>query len=417
MCVNCFFIEVKYLSYFLKFSQNMISVQEATSIILSNLWRTKAESVDVTHSTGRILAESILADRDFPPFDRVSMDGIAILFKSFQNGQTQFSIEATQAAGSPQLKLKDPNNCIEVMTGAMLPDGTDTVIRYEDLKIESNTATICIGDISAHQNIHSQSQDAKQNQVLLSPHLKISPAEVALLASVGKNKVQVFSFPKTAIVSTGDELVDIDQTPLKHQIRRSNDTALQAALLELGCPSSKFHLTDSKELLENNLRNIFKDHELIILSGGVSKGKFDYVPEVLESLGVKKLFHQVSQKPGKPFWFGASKQQTVFALPGNPVSTYMCFYRYIKPWLMKSLGSELLTSQAILAKDFNFKPPLTYFLQVKLKNESGKLMAYPDAGGGSGDFANLKEVDGFIELPLEKSEFKAGEVFPFHPFR
>lgn len=395
----------------------MISVQEATSIILSHLWTSKAESIEVNRSVGRILAEPVFADRDFPPFNRASMDGIAIHFKSFQNGKIEFVIEATQAAGTPQLKLTNPENCIEVMTGAMLPEGTDTVIRYEDVEIKNGIAKISLTDISAGQNIHPQNQDAKKDQQLLSPGLKISPAEVALLASVGKSKVQVYRFPKTAIISTGDELVDIDQIPLSHQIRRSNDIALQAALLELGCTSTKFHLTDSKELLTNNLRTIFKDHELIILSGGVSKGKFDYVPEVLESLGVKKLFHQVSQKPGKPFWFGTSKEQTVFALPGNPVSTYMCFYRYIKPWLMKSVGYELSTSQAILAKDFNFKAPLTYFLQVKIKNELGKLMAYPDAGGGSGDFANLKEVDGFIELPLEKSEFKAGEVFSFYSFR
>jgi molybdopterin molybdotransferase len=395
----------------------MISVQEATSIIQSHLWTSKAEPVDVHHSVGRILAESIQADRDFPPFNRASMDGIAIPFKSFQNGRRQFTIEAIQAAGTPQLTLKNSENCMEVMTGAMVPEGTDTVIRYEDVEIKNTIANIVINDISVNQNIHPQNQDAKKDQQLLSPGLKISPAEVALLASVGKSQVMVFSFPKTAIISTGDELVDIDQTPLSHQVRRSNDTALQAALLELGCSSNKFHLTDSKELLEKNLKNIFIDHDLIILSGGVSKGKFDYVPEVLESLGVKKLFHQVSQKPGKPFWFGTTQQQTVFALPGNPVSTYMCFYRYIKPWLLRSLQKTVSTSHVVLAKDFNFKPPLAFFLQVKIKNELGKLMAYPDAGGGSGDFANLKEVDGFIELPLEKSEFKAGEVFPFYPFR
>lgn len=395
----------------------MTSVQEATAIILSHLFKSQKEAVELSHAIGRILGEHVFADRDFPPFNRVSMDGIAIQSKSFQSGRTEFTIEAMQAAGTPQLKLKNPEACIEVMTGAPLPEGTDAVVRYEDVEIKNSVAKILIDAITAGQNIHPQAQDAKQNQQLLFPGLKISPAEVALLASVGKSKVQVFSFPKTAIISTGDELVNIDQTPLPHQIRRSNDTALQAALIELGCQPHKFHVGDSRESLENDLTKIFQDHELIILSGGVSKGKFDFIPEVLESLGVQKLFHQVSQKPGKPFWFGVSTRHTVFALPGNPVSTYMCFYRYIKPWLMRSLGSEPIQSEAILAKDFNFKPSLTYFLQVKIKNESGKLMAYPDAGGGSGDFANLKDVDGFLELPLEKNEFRAGEVFPYHPFR
>ena len=395
----------------------MISVQEATSIILSHLFKAKTEAVELTNAVGRILGEPVFADRDFPPFNRVSMDGIAISAKAFQNGRSEFAIESTQAAGMPQLKLNSSEACVEVMTGAMLPEGTDAVVRYEDIEITNKKATILIHEILIGQNIHPQNQDAKQNQQLLSPGLKISPSEVALLASVGKSKVSVYSFPKTAIISTGDELVAIDQTPLPHQIRRSNDTALHAALNELGCVANKFHLNDSLESLKSNLKNIFQNHELIILSGGVSKGKFDFVPEVLESLGVNKFFHQVSQKPGKPFWFGVSDQHTVFALPGNPVSTYMCFYRYIKPWLMSSLGAKPSSSQAILAKDFIFKPQLTYFLQVKIKNEGGKLMAYPDAGGGSGDFANLKEVDGFLELSLEKSEFKVGEVFPYYSFR
>jgi molybdopterin molybdotransferase len=156
----------------------------------------------------------------------------------------------------------------------------------------------------------------------------------------------------------------------------------------------------------------------LILSGGVSQGKFDFIPGVLEELGVKKIFHQVSQRPGKPFWFGASgKGKIVFALPGNPVSTFMCFNRYVKPWIQKSLGVETKNQFAVLATDFSFTPKLTYFLQVAVKNEEGRLVAYPNAGGGSGDFENLKNIDGFLELPREKTDFKAGEFFPLFLFR
>jgi molybdopterin molybdotransferase len=154
------------------------------------------------------------------------------------------------------------------------------------------------------------------------------------------------------------------------------------------------------------------------LSGGVSKGKFDYVPAVLEEIGVKKLFHRVNQRPGKPFWFGVSdKGVTVFALPGNPVSTYMCFYKYIRPWILKSMKVDAEACSAVLAKDFKGPQGLTYFLQVKVKIENGILMAYPDPGGGSGDFANLKNVSGFLELPEDRSTFGVGEVFPYIPFR
>jgi molybdopterin molybdotransferase len=158
---------------------------------------------------------------------------------------------------------------------------------------------------------------------------------------------------------------------------------------------------------------------VLILSGGVSKGKFDFIPEVLEQLGVQKRFHQVSQRPGKPYWFGATQdnKKIVFALPGNPVSTFLCFYKYIRPWIMTCCRVDPKPNSAILALDVNFSPSLTYFLQVRTESQNGKLMAYPHVGGGSGDFANLKSVDGFLELPSEKSTFKAGESYPFISFR
>ena len=395
----------------------MISVKEATRIINSTLFIPRVQTVQLQECIGLILAEEIKADRDLPPFDRITMDGIALSFKEYVNGQREFSIEGVQAAGKAPLRLKDSNGSIEVMTGALLPIGTDTVIPYENITINNSIATLSEQKISEGQNIHQQGQDAKKSDILLRPGVILSPAEVALLASVGKNNVVVYEFPKTAIISTGDELVDVDQNPLPYQIRKSNSYSLQASLKQLGCASTLFHLKDNKEEIEKELSLILSNYDLIILSGGISKGKFDFVPLALESLGIKKQFHQVAQKPGKPLWFGCSKNKFVFALPGNPVSTYLCFYKYVKLWLMKSLKAEVQESTAILAKDYIFNSPLTYFLQVQTKNESGKLMAYPIAGGGSGDFANLKDVDGFLELPKEKSEFKVGEAYTIIQFR
>jgi molybdopterin molybdotransferase len=395
----------------------MISVQEATSIILSNLFNPSIKEVALNDCLGKILAEPIFADRDFPPFDRATMDGIALHFDSFQNGNREIAIESIQAAGEPQKTLSSNVNCIEIMTGAMLPQGTDSIVPYEHLEIVNGKANIIISKLGKGQNIHLRGIDAKHGQMLLESGLSISPAEVALLASVGKSHVSVYVLPKAAIISTGNELIDVDQIPLPHQIRKSNSYALQAALLEMNCTSTLFHLADDELELKRELTKILCDFDLIILSGGVSKGKFDFVPKVLESLGVQKQFHQVSQKPGKPMWFGQAESKFVFALPGNPVSTFMCFHRYIKPWLLKSLGREMQIPKAILSSDFSFKSPLTYFLQVKVVNEEGKWMAYPIAGGGSGDFVNLKEVDGFLELPADKSEFKAGESFDYIGFR
>lgn len=395
----------------------MVSVEEAESIILSKLFTPKTTKIKIEEAAGHILAEDLEADRDLPPYNRVAMDGIAIRYQFFKDGQRTFSLEGIQAAGMPVQHLKKENNAFEVMTGAMLPGGTDAVIRYEDLEIENGVAKILIESIEANQNIHPQGQDCKKGQRLLSKGIKLSPAEIALMAAVGKSQIAVYQLPKTAIISTGDELIGVDEQPLPWQIRRSNSYALQAAFHQMNHSADQFHLPDQEEALQRELKQLFESYELIILSGGASKGKFDFVPKTLEQLGVQKLFHQISQKPGKPIWFGTNASHTVFALPGNPVSTYMCFYRYIKPWLEKSLGLASEKNYAVLAEDFQFKPALTYFLQVKTVNEQGKLMAYPIEGGGSGDFANLKDVNGFLELPAHKRAFKAGEVFPYYSFR
>ena len=394
----------------------MVTVEEATRLIHENLYQPQKEKVEVHQSIGKILAESIQADRDLPPFDRVTMDGIAIRFETYQRGIKTFSIQSTQAAGEPAHILQQESNCIEVMTGAMLPQHTDCIVPYEAITIHEGKATIITAP-SGFQNIHRQGLDAKASDVLLSAGQKISPAEVAVIASVGKKNIEVMKSPTIAIVSTGDELVPIESTPKPHQIRRSNDVALATALASMNIPASVFHFRDDEQELQKQLKTVIGNHDVIILSGGVSKGKFDFVPGVLEQSGIRKIFYQISQRPGKPFWFGRSDRQFVFALPGNPVSTYMCFYRYIKPWLRRSMGETFEISKVILAKDFSFKPELTHFLQVRVRNEEGTLKAYPQPGGGSGDFANLKEVDGFLELPKQRSQFQAGEAFDYYPFR
>ena len=362
----------------------MVSVTEAADIIFSNLLKPRVENVSLSQSVNRVLGEVIKADRDFPPFDRVSMDGIAIQYQVWKAGKKEFPVEFVQAAGTPKSRLSSSDNCAEVMTGAVVPENSDTVIKYEDLEMLSEYARVIIENVSQGQNIHKRGIDCRENEVLLDPGILLSPAEVALLASVGKTNVDVFALPATAIVSSGDELVDIAEIPTTHQIRRSNTYAIEAAMQSLSWHAKQFHFPDDRSILLSSLETILANHEVVILSGGISKGKFDFIPQILEQLGIKKLFQHVNQRPGKPFWFGSSSQgKTVFALPGNPVSTYMCFYRYIKPWIFKSLGAPLPELTASLASDFTFEPSLTYFLQVSARCEQGKLLAYPIAGGGS----------------------------------
>lgn len=396
----------------------MVSVEEAQELIFSSLWQPSKEKVSIEECTGRVLAEEIRADRDFPPFNRVTMDGVALLFSTWSKGTATFRIEGTAAAGEEQRRLSDEENCIEVMTGAMLPGGTDTVIRYEDLEISNGMARVNEIKVEKGQSIHSMGSDAKAGDVLLPPGTVVSPAEVALMASVGKTVVEVYTFPATAVISTGNELVSIDHTPDDHQIRQSNVYALTAAMKQQGWKARKFHLPDNEDILRVAISEILQDHDLLILSGGVSKGKYDFIPAILEEAGIRKVFHQVRQRPGKPFYFGISSDgKTAFALPGNPVSTYMCFYRYILPWIRMSLNLEQQPLTAVLTEEVLFPPPLTYFLQVATRVENGVLRAAPVPGGGSGDFANLGKVTGFLELPASRTRFTAGETFPYYAFR
>jgi molybdopterin molybdotransferase len=396
----------------------MVSVTEAADIIFSNLHKPRVENISLENSANRVLAETISADRAFPPYDRVSMDGIAIRYQSWLGGKKEYPIAFVQPAGTAPSKGITETTCAEVMTGAVLPENADTVIKYEELDISKNVARIVADKVEHGQNIHKKGIDCRQDEVLLEPGILISAAEVALLASVGKTHVDVFSLPKTAIISGGDELVEIGATPQPHQIRRSNSYAIDAGMKLLNWGAAHFHFPDDKSILLRSLQTTLDNHDVLILSGGVSKGKFDFIPQVFEELGVKKLFHQVNQRPGKPFWFGsADGGKIIFALPGNPVSTYMCFYRYIKPWILKSLGMNPADLTAILAKDYAFSPALTYFVQVEVNVAEGKLMAYPLTGGGSGDFVNLKNVTGFLQLPADKSNFDAGQAFPYFPFR
>jgi len=372
------------------------------------------EKIEFQNSVDRILKENIIADRDFPPFDRVTMDGIGI---SFSNKKT-FKINGLQAAGMGQKELENSDECMEVMTGAICPKGIDTIIPYENISIVDAYATIN-KEVAKGKNIHYQGFDKKEGDILIPIGKKISTAEIGVIASVGKAKIEVAKLPRVAIVSTGDELIDVDQTPMRHQIRKSNSWALKADLSKLKIESELFHLSDSKAEIKAAIEHIIGNYDVVLLSGGVSKGKLDFIPEVMESLDVKKIFHRVKQRPGKPFWFGDYKNKVqFFAFPGNPVSTYSNFHRYFIPWLNRSLGmKETPLFKLKLAEEFNFDLELTYFLQVKLIATKEGVQALPMMGKGSGDLANLLETDGFLVIPEEIDHCPAGSEFEYIPFR
>ncbi len=397
----------------------MITVEQATDIILQHVFSFGEEIVPFNEARGRVLRETLVADRDFPPFDRVSMDGIAIRHEAFAAGQRTFFIEGIQAAGMPPLVLMGANNCLETMTGAVLPQHTDTVVRYEDLEIREGKATILTEDVTEGQNIHRQGTDRRQGETIVQAGRKVAPGEIGVAATIGKTSLQVAALPNVAVISSGDELVEVGDLPLPHQIRRSNVHSLAAALAAWGVRADLLHLRDDREEIEALLSGCLEKYDALILSGGVSMGKFDFLPTAFEALGVRELFHKVAQRPGKPFWFGRGDQTAVFALPGNPVSTFVCLHRYFRPWLRACMGEQPFKPQyAVLETDFFFKPALTYFLQVKLAyREDGVTVARPIAGKGSGDLANLADADAFLELPADRQDFKKGEAFPVIMYR
>jgi molybdopterin molybdotransferase len=397
----------------------VFSVADAFAITQQHQLSLPTETISLTDATGRVLREVVRADRDFPPFDRVAMDGIAIRFADYKAGLRQFRVVGIQFAGKPQQTLSEAGTCLEVMTGAMVPIGVDTVIRYEDTSLSDGQATVTISDdlfgpIQNGQHIHPRATDRKAGEELLSIGTRLGPSELAVAASVGHATLTVTKLPRVALISTGDELVDIYDTPLPYQIRRSNTYMLRAALMVLGIDASLHHIVDDETILADRLATLLSENDVLILSGGVSAGKADFVPSVLTQLGVQKQFHKIEQRPGKPLWFGTAPQKAVFALPGNPVSTVLCAYRYVIPYLRASLGLPPLAPRfAQLAEPVTFKPAITYFLPVQLTSKpDGRLVAHPLPGSGSADFANLTAVDAFIELPADRSKFGADEAFP-----
>lgn len=397
----------------------MVTVAQAEQIIAQQTRDYGEEYLGYDLAMGRMLAEELIADRDLPPYNRVTMDGIAISFSGYANGGRSFEVVATQAAGDKPAAITAENQCVEIMTGAALPDSVDTIVRYEDLRMENGAATILIDTVKRGQNVHLRGKDKKQGDVVAAAGQMVSPAIISMAASVGVSKLAVKKLPKVVIVSTGDELVGIDETHNPYQIRRSNSYTIKHALQQYGIVADLIHIPDDPDATFAHLQKALDTYDVLLLSGGVSMGKYDYVPSALGRLGVTPGFYKVQQRPGKPFWFGAhSGGQLVFAFPGNPVSAFLCLYRYFLPWLRCITGSNAQPIYAALAADVVFTPKLQYFLQVHVAvSEAGMLIATPVDGNGSGDFSNLVATNAFMELPMEVTTFTAGSVYPIWPFK
>ncbi|MGX5819748.1 molybdopterin molybdotransferase MoeA [Chitinophaga lutea] len=401
----------------------MITVQQATEFIMQAVRDWGVERVPFMSAAGRILRETVHADRPFPPFDRVMMDGIAIPYESYERGQQIFGIEDVQAAGMPRLQLANLADCIEVMTGAVLPDQTDTVIPYEHLQMaehEGFRRCSILQSVSRGQHVHRCGTDVAAGAALLQNGQRIGAAEIGVLATVGHTEALVSCQPRIILVATGNELVEPRETPEPYQIRVSTVYSLAAALLEIGMPSEVVQLPDETEHLHTHLELLARRSDVIICTGAVSAGRFDHLPGVLSGLGMQTVFHAVRQRPGKPMLFGVFPEgPALFALPGNPVSGFMCFFRYLLPWLKACL--QATPDQpvfAMLSESVVFGKPLDYFMPVKVECSAiGQYIAKPVRYSGSGDLAGLVAADGFLELPAGRETFEAGSAWRLWPFR
>lgn len=395
----------------------MLSPAEAEKLILENMPSCLREDCPLTAAHGRVLRVELCADRDLPPYDRVTMDGYAVRTATVAAGTRVFRVEGTQAAGMRPLTLGAGDDaCVEVMTGAVLPEGADAVVPYEQTTREGARMTICESDpaIIPGSAVHRRGSDHRAGDVIVPAGTRITGREIAVAAAVGASTLTVAAVPKIAIIATGDELVEVEGAVASHQIRRSNEHALRAALIGAGYGRvDRFHFRDVRHEIEHRLRQIVAEHDVVLITGGVSKGKFDFLPAALSAQGVQKIFQGVAQRPGKPFWFGVSPRRTpVFALPGNPVSAYTCLHRYVLPALAQASGlSPAAPRLAALTMPMTFQPALAYFLPVALSSgPTAGLLATPHASNTSGDFAGLVGTDGFVELPAGETEFPAGYV-------
>jgi molybdopterin molybdotransferase len=374
-------------------SHPLISPAEAEERIRAHVVPLPAISLPLTELVGTTLRERIVAAFDQPPFDRVTMDGIALASASYQRGRRAFRISGTQAAGAPPLSLPDDQHCIEVMTGAILPTGCDCVVPVEKISVADGIAQLGADAApESRSNVHERGTDSRRGEELLQPGMRLGPAEVAVLAANGRTHASVSRPPRIAVISTGDELVEPGQPRAEWQIHRSNVYGVMAALQRRGFAQPTLdHLPDDPAVLRTRLGEHLQTHDVLILSGGVSMGRFDYIPQVLTELGVRVVFHKVAQRPGKPLWFGVSSEgKTVYALPGNPVSTLVCLVRYVFAGSAEPIA---------LAERFEVKPALTLFVPVQVAFQQGQRQAVLKPTRGSGDFTSLIGTDGFVELP------------------
>lgn len=395
----------------------LIQPAEAQTHIRAHLTSFPPVDCPIDQCAGRVLREDVIADRPLPPFDRAMMDGYALRVDAIAHVDL-FKITDEAPAGAPAKALApEIGSCIEIMTGAVLPTGADCVVPYEETEPAGKNRIRLIRpmEVAAGAAIHRAGSDHSTGEALIRAGRVIGSREVAIAATCGYAMLRVSRRPRITIVSTGDELVPVSESPQPHQIRRSNDLMLETALLRAGYPAGqRRHLPDEPENATAALTTLLAENDIVLVSGGISMGKKDFIPAALDANGLVCHFHGVAQKPGKPMGFWSRPDAAVFALPGNPLSTLACLHHYILPALRHaSGGAGHLPQRVTLAAPAKGHPNRTVFSPVSLDADH---RATPRAVQNSGDLVSILESDGYVELPPSEGAHPADSAFAFHPW-
>lgn len=384
---------------------NLISVSACEEKTLASAFTTSA-SLPLTAALGKVLAKDVLAAQVSPPFHRVAMDGIAIAFDAYAHGQRDFSCLGLALAGKPALRLTDPHACIEVATGAVLPEGCDTVIPYENLERKS-AHFMLNAPVSRWQNVHKKGSDHAAGTILLSAGSRLFAPQIAALAALGENHAQVYGLASAHIMATGEELYLPGESVPEYGIYCSSAPAI-AAMLKPFLQTSWGKVGDTPEIMASAMHQALSEHDCLVITGAVSKGAPDVVPEILKQLGANIVFHGVAQKPGKPFLFATLAEKFIFALPGNPVASLIVVRRYLVPFLLATMKLQDQVPNVVWQQHTTIHNDFTHFIPVIFEDS----LAIPVPMTGSGDWGALAKSAGFIEIHKN-----SGPKVPFYPWR
>jgi len=385
----------------------MILLEKALKIVLDLAYELGIEKVGLNNSLNRILAKDILSDIDMPPFDKSAMDGYACRKQDLKN---ELEIVETIIAGKAPEKRIQKNQCSKIMTGSMVPEGADCVIMVEHTK-EIGENKIIFTEEKTNQNIAFKAEDINTGDVVLKKGILIRAQHIAVLASVGCTMPSVYKKIKVGVISTGSELVEPDKKPGLSQIRNSNAYQLISQIEQIGCiPNYVGIAIDTPEASLKAIKTALNENDVILLSGGVSMGEFDFIPDILKDLNVKIFFQTLAVQPGKPTVFGMKGKKFIFGLPGNPVSSFNIFELLSKPLLYKMMGYNYkpLSIKLPLAKSYERKKAKRLsFIPVKITDE-GKVL--PIEYHGSAHSKALVNADGLISVPIGVTKINEGEL-------